>query len=95
MNFSYSKNFVFRNFSKGFMNNKFSFNMLKTSTNSVKFCNYFSGKMYSININLLNNCNAMKVNMMSPQMMSSTAVVASDTICSEDGLVNFITGNGK
>jgi len=91
MNFSYQRKFFFSKFSKSFTNSKFSFNMLNSNVNSSKFANYFSNKLYNSNLNTLNNCNALKNSILSPEMLSSTALVSNDMINKEDGMICLIS----
>jgi hypothetical protein len=96
MNFSSSKNFFTRNFSKGFYNNKFSFKMMNCNFNSSRFLINMNNKFYTTSLSVLNDSCTLKSKML-PSLMNScgTTMLAADFCNIEDGVLNLLSGNGK
>jgi hypothetical protein len=94
MNFnSYSyRNTFFKIFCKGAYNNKFSFNIFNSKTNTSRFLTVFSNKYYMTKINHLKIDSNLNSNFMALKVINSAAAEA-EMACAEEGSVSVLSSS--
>ena len=96
MNFnSYSfRNTYFKNFCKGAYNNKFSFNIFNSKTNTSRFLTVFSNKYYMTKINHMKIDSNVNSNFMAIKAINSAAAQA-EMASAEEGTVSLLSSSRK
>jgi hypothetical protein len=95
MNFSYSKNYFFKNFSSQMYKNKYSFNMLNSKINSRKFFISFSNKNFLSHITALNSCTMMKSAIVPFSLNLNGSSTDAIEILGKEDMVEILHKSGK